>query len=487
MEIGHLIAKSISTTDKLDFHSFMKSSVSPTTFLDPPQPIEIFNAINSLKIHKASGCDNISSFFLRMGNEVLAPILSIYFGLVFELGSFPQIFKTAKVIPIFKSSTKNLVNNYRPISLLPCLSKVLEKVIENRFLNFFEKNKIFYSYQYGFREKRSVTHALLDVITQGYNAIEQKSFTALLLMDLRKAFNTVSHRILLQKLLHYGIRGPAYTLTESYLSNRQQFVSINNVTSCSKPISIGVPQGSILGPLLFLIYVNDLPNATSCQPRLFADDTYLVLKNSTLNELETNCNLELQNLHRWCNANELQINPEKFKAVILLPKLNSPEPELDICYNTARISLSDSSKYLGVILDKKLNFQPHLLSLNKRVSRSVGILSKLRYFFPSSTLLLLYHALVLPHLLYGLPIWGSTYESYINKVQVLQNKAIRIITNSHWQSPITPQYRKLKVLKIADLYTYEIAKLMHQHSKNMLPTCFSNFFCPLSEVHERQT
>ena len=209
----------------------MKSSVSPTIFLDPPQPIEIFNAINSLKIHKASGCDNISSFFLRMGNEVLAPILSIYFGLVFELGSFPQIFKTAKVIPIFKSSTKNLVNNYRPISLLPCLSKVLEKVIKNRFLYFFEKNKIFYSYQYGFREKRSVTHALLDVITQGYDAIEQKSFTALPLMDLRKAFDTVSHRILLQKLLHYGIRGPVYTLMESYLSNRQQFVSINNVTS----------------------------------------------------------------------------------------------------------------------------------------------------------------------------------------------------------------------------------------------------------------
>ena len=123
MEIGHLIAKSISTTDKRNFHSFMKRSVSPTIFLDPPQPIEIFNAINSLKIRKASGCYNISSFFLRIGNEVLAPILSIYFGLVFELGSFPHIFKTAKVIPISKSSTKNLVNNYRPISLLPCLSK----------------------------------------------------------------------------------------------------------------------------------------------------------------------------------------------------------------------------------------------------------------------------------------------------------------------------------------------------------------------------
>ena len=129
---------------------------------------------------------------------------------------------------------------------------------------------------------------------------------------------------MLHKLLHYGIRGPAYSLIESYLSDRQQFVSSNNVESSPKPISIGVPQGSILGPFLFLIYVNDLSNATSCQPRLFADDTCLIVKNSALNELEIKCNSELRNLNRWCCANELLINPEKSKAIILSPKLNTP-------------------------------------------------------------------------------------------------------------------------------------------------------------------
>ena len=141
---------------------------------------------------------------------------------MFELGFFPQIFKTAKVVPIFEAGDKHLVRNYRPISLLSCLSKVLEKVIKNRFINFFEKHEIFYDFQYGFREKRGVMHALLDVIIPVYDAIEHNKFTALLLMDLRKAFDTVSHQILLQKLLHYGIRGPAYCLIESYLSNRQQ-------------------------------------------------------------------------------------------------------------------------------------------------------------------------------------------------------------------------------------------------------------------------
>ena len=162
-----------------------------------------------------------------------------------------------------------------------------------------------------------------------YDAIEHNKFTALLLMDLRKAFDTVSHQILLQKLLHYGIRGPAYCLMESYLSNRQQFVSINNSASSLKSISIGVPQGSIFGPLLFLIYVNDLTNATFCQLRLFADKTCLALDNSTLNALEVNCNCELRRLRNWCTANELQINPEKSTIIIFPPKLNLPQPEVN--------------------------------------------------------------------------------------------------------------------------------------------------------------
>ena len=205
--------------------------MSQTIVLEPPQPIEVFNAIISLNLHKASGYDNISSFFLCLGNEILATIMSVYFGVVFELRFFPQIFKTAKVVPIFKTGDKHLVRNYRPISLLPCLSKVLEKVIKNRFINLFEKHEIFYEFQYGFREKRGVIHALLDVIIPVYDSIEHNKFTALLLMDLPKAFDIVSHQTLLQKLLHYGIRGPAYCLIESYLSNHQQFVSINNSAS----------------------------------------------------------------------------------------------------------------------------------------------------------------------------------------------------------------------------------------------------------------
>ena len=301
------------------------------------------------------------------------------------------------------------------------LFKGTRKSHQKSIHKFFEKHEIFYDFQYGFREKRGVMHALLDVIIPGYDAIEHNKFAALLLMDLRKAFDTVPHQILLQKLLHYGIRGPAYCLIESYLSNRQQFVSINNSASSLKSISFGVPQGFILDSLLFLIYVDDLTNATFCQPRLFAGDTSLALNNFSLNALEVNCNCELRGLHNWCNANELQINPEKSTIIIFPPKLNLSRPEVNFNYNTSSISLCDSAKYVGVTIDSTLNFKPHIIALEKRVSRSVGILSKLRFLFPSSTLLRLYYALVNPHLVYELPIWGSTLETYLRKLKTLQN------------------------------------------------------------------
>ena len=305
--------------------------------------------------------------------------------------------------------------------------------------------------------------------------MQNNSYTALLLMDLRKAFDTVSHHILLHKLYHYGVRGPAHSLTESYLTSRKQFVCINNQQSCTKSINIGVPQESILVPLLFLIYINDRINAVSSCPRLFADDTCLVVSNPCLIELEKNCNTEMQNLLHWCSANALEINPNKFAIVTLLPKLRSPFPVLNIYYNNALTEMCASSKYLGINLDTKLDFKSHIANIETKISRSVGILSKLRFLFSSSTLLLLYFTLIHTHLFYGIPLWGCTFGSYLKKLQSLQNKAIRIISNTSRRSSITKQYHNLGVLKIIDLYTYEVAKLMHQHTMQKFPHCFTFF------------
>ena len=239
-EIGQSIANSADKSDDFDFLNFLDNAISSTIVL-PPEPLEIFHAINSLNLHKACCHDNISSPFLRMGNEVLALIFREYFAFVFEQGVFPQILKMAKVISIFKSCDRSFTSNYRPISLLPRLSKVLKKLVKNRLICFIDKHYIWNNYQYGFREKRSVLPALLEVTSLGYDAIQNRKHLAFLFIYLRKAFDTVSHKILLQTFYYYDMRGPAYKLIESYLHSWQQYVSINNFNSSCKPIQIWVP------------------------------------------------------------------------------------------------------------------------------------------------------------------------------------------------------------------------------------------------------
>ena len=182
-EIGLQISNIVYTNNASTFKAYLRNSVSQLIFLEPPEPNEILNIIRSLNIHKASGYDNISSLFLHLGDEVLAPFLSVYFGNALEHGIFPNIFKTAKVIPLFKSGSKENVNNYRPISLLRSLSKVLEKLIKFRFVKFFDRHNIFYAHQYGFRKKHSVIYAVLDVISLSYDAIQSKQYTACSLIN----------------------------------------------------------------------------------------------------------------------------------------------------------------------------------------------------------------------------------------------------------------------------------------------------------------
>ena len=485
VKIEQRIADSAAKPVDINFTSYLRNPVSPTIVLNPPLPSEILNVKNSLKSFKACGYDNIpalSRTWWRSFSECLVCLLCF----CFRTWCFPQIFKTAKVIPIFKLGPRNSVNNYRPISILPSSSKVLEKLIKTRFVNFINKH-IFYDHQFGFREKHNVLHALLDVTSYCFDQIQNKKFSALMLMDLRKAFDTVSHKILLKKLCHYGIRGTAHSLLYSYLSNRQQFVSANSYNSTTRPINIGVPQGSILGPLLFLIYVNDLPNALSCKTSLFADDTCLVSTNSTISDLETDCNLQMDKLNKWCDANELQINPTKSSTMLITPKTNSSHLNIQVLYNNNLIECCESCKYLGVVLDNKLNFKHQINLLENKLAKAIDILSKLRYLLPSSTLLLLYHALVQPHILYALPLWGSSFPSYLNKMQRLQNKAIRVSAKAKFRDSITPLYYKLKILKISELREYEMAKLMHQRSKGLLPTHLSSIFTDNSSIRSRFT
>ena len=341
--------------------------------------------------------------------------------------------------------------------------------------------------QYGLRHNRSTIHAMLDLITTCHDKLNCKKFSALIFLDIQKAFDSVSHQKLLKKLEYYGIRGVANSLICSYLRNHKQYVSIYNKRSSEKLFEYGIPQGSILGHLLFLIYVNDLPSCMQTVPRFFADDTALLTTENNADNLQHLTNSELSRVSNWMLANNLMVNQAKTVALLVFPQTRKSTISLTLNFDNQIVQPSESAKYLGIFVNEHLSFKPHIIFLEKNIARSVGVLAKQSYYLPCNTLIILYYSLVHTHLHYALPLWGATYKSYLIKLKMLQNKALRFISKTKIRGRITPQYYKYEILKLEDLYNFEIAKLMYQFTHSKLPFNFKHYFAYSSDVSSYST
>ena len=320
--IGPNITFKLPLNDVNSVKDCLQNRVIPSIFLEKVTETEIMNYNSELKINKAGGYDEISSDFVKLSSFFLTPVLVPLVNSALSLGIFPDDLKLAKVVPIFKKGDKLDMNNYRPILLLTCLSKIFEKVIFHRLTDFLNEQSVLVFNQYGFRANRSTTHAILDIITEMYDNINSKLYSVLVTLDLTKAFDTVCHKRLLLKLDHYGIRGTALELISSYVTNRSQFVCINNVNCECKPVLMRVPQGSVLGPLLFLIYINDKQNSMESIPRLFADDTAILIKANSTSGVEIQRSEDLARVFIWMNKNQLTLNSLKSHALVISPLLN---------------------------------------------------------------------------------------------------------------------------------------------------------------------
>ena len=474
------------------YTDYIQKNTPTTLYINPIDPNILINTARTLKPKASSGNDNISNkLMLKIIEDIAVPFTYIV-NLSFSSGTVPRNMKIAKVIPIHKSGDTASMNQYRPISLLPVFSKLLEKLMYNKIMSFIEKNNILYKHQYGFRKKHTTTHPILHLlnhISESSNKTNPK-LTMSIFIDLKKAFDTISHNILLHKLEKYGLRGISNDWMRSYLTERRQYVVYGDISSSTQPISYGVPQGSILGPLLFLLYINDISNALNVNILSFADDTTIYLSDVNIKNLYKMANSELKLLKNWLNANKLALNIEKTKYMIICSpkqKYNNTNLKLHIdgkvIQQVGHNNTETSLKFLGIHLDEHLTWKKHLQHVSNKISNTLFVMNRVKNVIPKYSLETIYYALIQPYITYGILAWGQTINNDNNKIFLKQKRAIRTIHKASYNSHTDPLYKSSNILKAKDLFIQHALTFMVDYEKKNLPDSFANFFTHNRDIH----
>jgi hypothetical protein len=493
VNVGPNLASNIHNSGK-QYYEYLNNTYTKNVFFKPIVENEVLKIINNFDKNKSAGHDGIGNLIVkRVANEIAQPLTKI-FNLSISTGKVPDQLKMAKVIPIYKKDDEEVFSNYRPVSVLPCFSKILERLVFNRCTEFIDQNEILNNKQFGFRANHSTYMAITHLVDKVNKAVEKNETTIGVYLDLSKAFDTIDHNILLHKLEHYGFRGIVLNWFKSYLNNREQFVNYNSNKSDPKRILCGVPQGSILGPLLFIIYINDIINTSNLLDFiLFADDTTILYSNTDIPKQIHQINKELSEVNNWFKANKLSVNASKTNYMIMgTPKMTSlgqgdSQPNFNIILDDTELERVNRTKFLGVIIDENLTWKNHIDGITKTISRNIGIINKLKYFVPERILFTLYCSLVLPYINYGILIWGKACKTYLEKIHKLQKWAVRTISNSHYRSHSAPLFHKYNILNVYSSYELEVGVFMYNFFNNLLPKSFNDFFTIRSDVHNYNT
>ena len=468
--------------DNANLHSYLSylgNGQVDSFFCSPVTPVEIENIIMGLNNSNATGVDQIPMKIIKISSAYIKNPLTHVINLSFSEGHFPSTLKISKVIPIHKKGDSSNLGNYRPISLLNNFSKIFEKVMHHRITNYLDKHHIIYSGQYGFRKHHSTTYALFDSINLIQTKLAQNLHTMGLFLDFSKAFDSVCHSILLAKLDHYGVRGVSLDWFKSYLTDRMQYVQIGpDDVSSSGNVCCGVPQGSILGRLLYIIYANDLQNAMNTYNsvlKIFADDSNIFLFHCNINNLFKIANELCKVIYEWCEANNLRLNVDKCTYVIFKPtnKINDiiSNSNLNVSINNSPLIRVKQTKFLGINIDEFLTWTPHINNLMSKLNAYSCWFYKIKSFLNDNSARKLYFAYVHSVLIYGLLLYGNANKTNIKRVQITQNRCLRALQKMPYLTPVNDLLNNFNVLSVCNYFKLECYKLMFKciYSKDIMP------------------
>jgi len=466
------------------------SQNNPLEFMNPPnqnsffsEPVtsnEVALVIKNLK-NKACDLQSVPIFIYKRFSEIISPLIAKLYNLSISGGVFPDCLKVAKIVPVFKAGDPQLMNNYRPISILQTMSKIFEKLMYNKLQIFIVNNKLLSLNQFGFRKNSNTADAILQFLDAVHHSQNDKKVLMAIFIDFAKAFDTVNYEILLKKLFHLGFRGVVQDWFKSYLNNRNQYVIIEGEESQVSAVSMGVPQGSILGPLLFLIYINDMQNCMKILNLVhFADDTTAYHSNSNVNTLVNEVNSELLRLNNWLKCNRLSLNVNKTFYMLFTDRRNLNV--MDVCIEDRVIQETSVSKFLGIQIDNKLSFCQHFENVCKSISKSVGMLRRLSYSLPYKTKISIYYALIYAKINYGVVAYGTGNKTNRKILERLLIRAHRLVNcqsqfngNSHKFLTFDSIFSYFTTIKLFKSLRLE----QHQH--------FANCYRDLTPVHDYGT
>ena len=491
--IGENLSKLI-VSNNSDYKSFLGKQNYYSFVCDPVTANELYNHLSNLNNSKSPSVDGFSNYLIKNCRiALLYPLLHIY-NLSFNTGIFPSLLKVAKVLPLFKNGDSRLASNYRPISMLSPFVKLLEKLMLARLTSFFQKFNLLYDFQFGFRKNHSTKIAVLDAVTLIETELSKSNLVMGVFLDFKKAFETIDLHILIKKLEHYGIRGHMLNWFESYLFKRTQFVNCNEYSSNTSFINYGVPQGSVLGPFLFLVFINDIAQSTKGGAiKLFADDTNVFIVSNDLKTLYTKANDVLNDIRIWVNANKLTVNLDKTNYILFKPKALTSQSltdcNLTLYFNNLPIKRVSQVKYLGVWIDENLFWDYHISQLILKLRAFISIIYKVKHAIPMFCRRILYFSLIHSSLFYCVEVYGKARNYVLHPLEIKTNSLLRLLQDKPRNTDVRLLYSTYNTLPITLLFKFQIAKLMHSviYSKESLPKSFIALFTINAEVHSHFT